>query len=291
MPLLTDYANKQGLLMNICKYLIALFIFILPLDIYSTDNPPMQLASHYSDPVDVSNFYVSEKLDGVRGYWDGQQLLTRGGNKIAAPAWFIAQMPLVAVEGELWIGRGEFERVSSIVRQQHAEDADWHVVNFMLFDLPHSDLPFEQRYQQMLSITQGQSHVNVIEQFSVANIESLHQHLARVTALGGEGLMLHDKRAIYQVGRSTHIMKLKPKYDAEAQVMGYTEGKGKYQNMVGALIVALPDGRTFKIGSGLSDDDRRQPPPVGSIITYQYLGFTKNGIPRFATFKRKRHQH
>ncbi|WP_394132159.1 DNA ligase [Shewanella maritima] len=249
----------------------------------------LQLATQYQTIDNVNDFLVSEKLDGIRGVWNGQQLLTKNGNVINAPNWFIAQMPEIAVEGELWIGRGKFEAVASVVAKTQAADIDWLPVRYMLFDTyALENMPFEQRYQALQQMVQGKTHINVIEQVELKTVDALYSKLNDTVAKGGEGLMLHHKLAVYTSGRSKHIMKLKPRYDAEAEVVGYTEGKGKFTGLVGALIVKMPDGQQFKIGSGLSLQDRQSPPQIGAIITYQYLGLTKNGIPKFASFKRIR---
>jgi DNA ligase-1 len=56
--------------------------------------------------------------------------------------------------------------------------------------------------------------------------------------------------------------------------------------MLGALQVRTTDGIEFMLGTGLTEDDRRNPPPVGSIITFRYRELTSRGIPRFASFHR-----
>jgi len=70
--------------------------------------PALMLAKVYHPGVDLADYWVSEKYDGVRGYWDGQQLLTRGGERVQAPAWFTEGWPRSPLDGELWMGRGTF---------------------------------------------------------------------------------------------------------------------------------------------------------------------------------------
>jgi DNA ligase-1 len=88
--------------------------------------------------------------------------------------------------------------------------------------------------------------------------------------------------------RSDDLLKLKRFDDAEAIVIAHIEGKGKFSNMLGALVVTTPEAREFKIGSGFSDLQRRDSPAIGSTITYKYQGFTASGLPRFASFRRER---
>ncbi|MGL5359521.1 MAG: DNA ligase, partial [Shewanella sp.] len=112
--------------------------------------------------------------------------------------------------------------------------------------------------------------------------------LDSVVAKGAEGLMLHNRSAYYRAGRSPHLMKLKPYFDAEAKVIGYVAGKGQFAGQMGALRVQTPDGRIFSLGTGFNLTQRQHPPAIGSIITYKYQGLTANGLPRFASFLRVR---
>ena len=104
--------------------------------------------------------------------------------------------------------------------------------------------------------------------------------------------MLRSTEAPYRAGRSDDLIKLKLFDDAEAVVVQHLPGNGKYQSMLGALLVELPNGQRFKIGTGFSDAERANPPPIGSIITYRYNGTHPSGLPRFARFWRIRnHAH
>lgn len=279
------------MLRKVCFMLLAL-LQMTSLYSYSDvlPKPDIQLASHYDANLEVSDYLVSEKLDGVRGYWTGKQMLTRSGRDIALPISFIKGFPDYPVEGELWLGRGQFEQISSLVRREQTLEQEWQSVRFMIFDLPEHPGTFEQRYIAMQKLVKhvDSKHLQAISQLSISDNTALFNQLDRVVDEGGEGLMLHYRQAFYQVGRSQFIVKLKPKYDAEAVVIGYTEGKGKYLGMLGALTVKTPDGVVFNIGSGLTDKQRKVPPAIGATITYQYSGFTQKGTPRFATFLRER---
>jgi DNA ligase-1 len=258
----------------------------------SQDAPPrLMLATDYRGGGDVSNYWVSEKLDGVRGRWDGRQLWTRGGQRISAPAWFTAKWPAIAMDGELWIGRGRFDEVSGLVRSEQPADAAWSRVRFMVFDLPDHGGVFEARVMQMRTLlpAAGVAWLQPVAQFRVDDAEQLDARLKQVVAAGGEGLMLHHRSAHYATGRSDNLLKYKPFQDAEARVVGHAPGKGKYENMLGALLVETPDGRRFRLGTGFTDIQRAEPPAVGSMVTYRYNGLTSKGLPRFARFLRVRH--
>ena len=252
--------------------------------------PPLQLARVYQPGMDLQGYWVSEKLDGVRAYWDGQQLLSRGGNVIAAPEWFLRDFPDQPLDGELWMGRGRFAQVSAAVRRLQPKAEEWRQIRFMLFDLPASGVPFSERIIRMRQLTRdtGSYHLAMVEQRPATDHEALLADLDRVLAAGGEGLMLHHGDSVYQTGRTAALLKVKTFQDAEATVVDYTPGKGKYQGQVGALVVETEAGRRFKLGSGLSDAERADPPPLGSTVTYKFYGLTSTGLPRFASFLRIR---
>ena len=252
------------------------------------DHMAMQ-ATDYPGEAPVTQYWVSEKLDGVRGYWDGQVLWTRNGYRIQSPSWFTRGWPPMPMEGELWIGRNQFDAVSAIVRSSELDDARWQEVNFMVFDLPGHGGPFDQRVQVMRNLSAYSiPWLQPIRQFKLASVEALDSRLESLVAAGGEGLMLHHGSAVYRSGRSDHLLKYKLHSDAEARVVGYTAGRGKYAGMTGALEVESADGRRFRLGSGLSEADRAEPPPIGSWVTYRYNGLTSTGLPRFARFLRVR---
>ena len=247
------------------------------------------LASVYSEQREIQEYWVSEKLDGVRGHWDGKALWSRGGHRISTPDWFTEGWPTTAMDGELWIARGRFDAVSGIARSTRADDKEWQRVKFMVFDLPNHGGVFSRRVEAMAEIKDyGIPWLQPIPQLRVDDAAELDARLKALVAAGSEGLMLHHQDALYQSGRSQDLLKYKLYDDAEARVVGYTEGKGKYAGQVGALVVEREDGRRFRLGSGLSDRERASPPPIGSWVTYHYNGYTSTGLPRFARFVRIR---
>ena len=241
-----------------------------------------------ADPL-LSDYLISEKFDGVRGRWDGRKMWSRSGRQIPLPNWFTIKFPEMVLDGELWAGREHFDLISGLVRTTHQPEALWKSVKFMVFDAPLVNGLFNVRYQYLTSHLTGVSpYLDVIPQTTLSDLDSLYARLEIVVAAGGEGLMLHKKSSFYLNGRNPDLMKLKPYFDAEAKVVGYQAGKGKYQGMLGSLTVETPDGVRFQLGSGLSDAQRLRPPVIGTIITYKYLGVTETGKPRFASFLRVR---
>lgn len=267
--------------------LLSLLLNCLLLGVPAHAEPPrLMLATGYHGHVALADYLVSEKLDGVRGRWDGQALWTRGGARIDAPAWFTRGWPTQPLDGELWLGRGRFDAASALVRAGNADDPAWHDLHFMLFDLPADGGPFEARVARMQALVKasGNAQLRLVEQRRIDNVAALDAQFARVVAAGGEGLMLHRRDAHYLVGRSDALLKYKPYDDAEARVVAHLGGKGKYAGLLGALLVQLPDGRSFRIGSGFTDAQRAAPPPLGAWVTYRYNGLTSKGLPRFARF-------
>lgn len=246
-----------------------------------------QLATVFRQDIQVEQYWVSEKLDGIRARWDGHNLFSRNGHVIHAPDWFIRDLPNKTLDGELWLARQSFEKTASIVLRDTPSD-DWQGIRYMLFDLPDSTEHFTQRLVELNSIVAQTQNVylRVIPHYRMPNQQALLAKLDEVVALGAEGLMLHHQDAYYQDGRSQALLKLKKYQDAEAKVIAHLPGKGKYHYMMGALLVELDDGLQFKIGSGFSDVERQNPPPLGAYITFKYYGLTAKGVPRFASFLR-----
>ena len=272
-------------------YLLLLCLCLLPLFVFAAPSKPgLMLARLYQQQEDLSGYWVSEKYDGVRAYWNGKALITRGGHKINAPQWFVAPFPQVPLDGELWIRQGAFDLVSGIVRRKSPKDSDWQQIKYMVFDLPDSTQIFEHRRRELEVLIRrvNQPWLQKVEDFKVANHQALKLKLQQVMGEGGEGLMLHKGNSLYQARRSHDLLKYKAYFDAEAVVVGYIPGKGKYAGLLGALLVETQDGRRFKIGSGLNDKLRKSPPATGTQITFRYSGLTKNGLPRFARFLRVR---
>ncbi len=276
-------------ILNIALYSL-LSLLILTTNSTAKSIPELLLARTYKKSIDITAYLVSEKLDGVRAYWDGKQLLSRQGNPFYAPAWFIKDFPQQALDGELWIERNHFQQTVSIVRKKQPIDQEWRQISYQLFELPHAMGTFSQRVEAMQRLVKKLSipHLKVIKQYHLKTNAELIKKLDEVVAQGGEGLMLHRADALYQSGRSEVLLKVKKYQDAEAKVIQHLAGKGKFKTLLGALLVEDQKGLRFKIGTGFSLKQRQNPPAIGSIITYQYLGRTKKGLPRFASFLRVR---
>ncbi|MES2228903.1 MAG: DNA ligase [Pseudomonadota bacterium] len=268
--------------------LIAALAAVLPWPPARAAAPALPLLGVWPDGRDPAGFLVSEKYDGARALWDGSTLRFRSGRAVPAPAWFTAQLPRTPLDGELWLGRGRFDELSGIVRREQPVDADWRRLRYMVFELPGAPGGFAQRARRIEAIVRQSASPQLVavEQASVPDRDALHRRLRLIVAQGGEGLVLHRADAPCSTGRSDAILKLKPSLDTEATVVGHRPGRGRYEGLVGALELRSPEGRRFLLGSGLSDALRREPPPVGSVVTYRYRDLTSTGLPRFASFLR-----
>lgn len=272
-----------------CLALLALAAFPA-LPALAADAPALLLAQVYRPGLPLQDYWVSEKYDGVRGFWDGRTLRTRGGETVQAPAWFTAGWPKVPMDGELWAGRGRFSHAQSTTRQQQPGDVAWRQIRFMVFDLPGDKGTFDQRLPALSALVEslGQPWVQAVPQRRVANDAALQALLHRTVRAGGEGLMLHRGASLYRAGRSDDLIKVKTHEDTEARVVAHLPGKGRHAGRLGALLVETPSGQRFRLGAGFSDADRERPPPVGSWVTYRFRGTHDGGLPRFASFVRER---
>lgn len=252
--------------------------------------PVLMLAGLYTADTDLSAYWVSEKYDGVRAFWNGQHLQTRGGEAIHAPGWFTAGWPTTPMDGELWAGRGRFSHAVSTARQHVPDDAAWRALSFMVFDLPAEPGSFTHRiaaYQALVAAL-GQAWVVAVPQWRVSGHAQLQSQLQTAMRDSAEGLMLHKADAAYRGIRSDDLLKVKQHSDAEARVIAHVPGRGKHAGRLGALWVETPEGVRFKIGTGFSDEERQSPPTIGSQVTYRFHGLTDKGVPRFASFWRVR---
>jgi DNA ligase-1 len=247
--------------------------------------PPLLLAESWDNAADLTGWWMSEKLDGVRAYWDGRQFLSRLGNLFHAPDWFVRGLPPVPLDGELWIGRRAFQRTVSVVRRRDKTDL-WRDVRFVVFDAPATAGGFEDRLAFVKTALAGDAapFARPHEHQPCGDVDGLRAELARVEALGGEGLMLRQPGSAYEVGRSATLLKVKSFKDAEAVVTGHQPGAGKHKGRVGALLVRLPSGVEFAVGTGLSDRERSAPPAVGTAVTFRYQELTEAGVPRFPSY-------
>jgi DNA ligase-1 len=246
---------------------------------------PVLLANVWTDADDPAGWWMSEKLDGVRAYWDGRQFLSRRNNIYYAPDWFTAGLPSHPLDGELWVARKAFDRASEIVRSQGTPDR-WADLKYLVFDAPDAPGPFEDRMKFLTDNVGGWNNrfAAVHPHTLCTGVDHLLGELDRVVALGGEGLMLRKPKSAYERARSATLLKVKKFIDAEVVVTDYEAGKGRHKGRLGALWVRLSNGKECKVGTGLKDKDRDNPPAKGSIVTVKYQELTPDGLLRFPVY-------
>lgn len=237
------------------------------------------------DPV---GWWISEKLDGVRAFWDAKKrvFLSRNGNVYPAPDWFTTGFPDdVDLDGEIFGGRGKFQFTVGIAKTTGSKH--WDQLVYKVFDAPSlSGKKFEERMKkaQQLTTAVGSKFIEWVEHTKCKSLAHLDEVFDEIEKLGGEGLMIREPGSAYCEGRSSSLLKIKSFHDGEAVVIAYEDGKGKYAGMTGALRCQMASGKMFKCASGLSDAQRANPPKIGSIIVYKCQELTNDGIPRFPIF-------
>ena len=250
------------------------------------------LAKPFKEAEDYTGWWMSEKLDGMRAYWTGSELFSRNGKPVHAPKWFTDALPDMALDGELMLGRGKFQETMSIVRKHTPVDKDWRRITYYVFDAPMERGGCEARWDAAKRAVRGISHVKMVEQVACKSPAHLKQVHDEIAALGGEGVMLREPGSSYEHRRSGSLLKVKMFDDNEARITGYEAGKGKHAGRLGAYEAVLTTGphkgKSFTVGTGMSDEERERPLRIGTIITVKHQGYSNSGHPRFPSFLRVR---
>ncbi len=267
-----------------------LFIVACLLSVASFANKPdLFLLKTYDDSKVITGWVMSEKLDGIRGFWDGQQLLTRGGKKLNPPKWFVKNYPPFALDGELWTQRNDFENISSIVRTKTADER-WKLITHNIFEVPNQLGGLLERLAVLESYLHSNpvAHLKVLKQTPVKNKQQLEDFLTEIIRQKGEGVVVRNPDTLYATGRLASALKVKRYFDTECTVLKILPGKGKYQGMMGSVLCQTDAGKQLKVGSGFNDKDRVNPPIIGSKITFKYYGFTNKGNYKYPVYLRIR---
>ena len=251
------------------------------------------LATDY-DGRDVTGWLMSEKLDGVRALWDGQKLVTRSGNEIHAPEWFLADLPKdFALDGELWGGRQTFQATNAAVMRKVPVDAEWRTIKFMAFDIVTNQWKYlyNARNLDLFEIGCGQfwEVIATIPLPDFCAIEPMLKYFQQIIANGGEGIILRDPRGTYRAGRSPGYLRLKPvTIVSECPVIGHNPNE--YGDGLASISVLWRNEIIVKIGAGLTAEQRKNPPPIGSRVVFEYRGLTDSGQPRQPSLKNQNTQ-
>ena len=235
----------------------------------------------------IDNWLMSEKLDGIRAYWDGKEFRSKNGNKIYAPSWFLDNLPPFELDGELWTKRDDFENIQNIVLDINPS-SKWEEITYNIFEVPNAKGNFEERLKKLEQwlVKNPSKNIKIIPQIKCKNQEHLEIYLKELLDKKAEGIILKNPNKDYFQGRSDDILKVKKFFDDEGIVIAQNYKNGKFKS----LKIELKNKVVFNLGGGFSNQQRLNPPQIGDIITFKYYGFTKNQKPKFASFLRIRNK-
>ncbi len=235
---------------------------------------------------EVIGWAMSEKLDGIRAYWDGKNLLSKNSNQIHAPKWFISQLPPFEIDGELWTKRADFENIQNIVLDKNPSKK-WEEITYNIFEVPNQKGDFFQRLNVLEKwlLENNSKNIKIIPQTICKNKNHLNEYLDTLVSKNAEGIIIKNPKIDYFVGRSSNVLKVKKFYDSEGLVIGHNYNE---KNEFKSLKIKLENGVIFNLGGGFSNLQRKTPPKLNDIVTFKYYDFTKYGKPKFASFLRVR---
>jgi len=252
----------------------------------------------WPDENNPKGYWLSEKLDGVRAWWDGEKMWSRTGRAWNPPPWFKDRLPKdLHLDGELWMKRDAFDETSGICRK--ADTDGWQRINYMVFDITNVSLLYEERLKELKRrLPDGELTPDEIDYHRMGGKvcalpavqcrgkEHLDELMSHIMDKGGEGLMLRQPKCAYEYGRSRTLYKLKYWYDAEGLVVGQEWGQGEHKGRMGAVRIQMECGKTLTVGSGFSLAQRESwQPSVGKVIRYRFQELTKDGTPRFPIYE------
>lgn len=291
-------------------------------------------------------------------------LWSRYGNPIQAPDWFLDQLPPEPLDGELYAGRGNFQLTQTIVRRDDPNEGAWEKIKFIAFGAPTLKSVFqsgliknanflrdisesvcklyvtecgygwhvdERSYVEELDVLDdlyarfGLKHFDIVGTTVIETMEQLDTMTKKVCELGGEGVMIRDPESVWFPKRRPFLLKVKPRHDAEATIVGFTAGRkgktGQFLGKLGTLNCVWHGDPTapcglfkkaveFEVGTGLTHADREvhaddveflaERPgervdscvplhfKIGDRITFSYMGVTNDNAPREPAFIRVR---
>jgi len=256
-----------------------LILLVILVSSLFASKPALFLLNKYTDDKNITSWYMSEKLDGVRAYWDGKKLISRSGKIFNPPSSFIKDFPSHELDGELWTKRSDFSNISSIVNTKKTKNR-WINLTYNIFEVPNAKGNLLER----LHVATESKYIKIIKQIKIKNKEHLKRFLKSVEDRGGEGVVVRDGSLNYYTGRDNNALKVKSYVDEECVVVKHNKGNGKYKDKLGSLSCKMKNNLIIKVGSGFSDKQRDNPPKINAIITFKYYGLTSKGKPRFPIF-------
>lgn len=258
------------------------FVAVLPVLLLAFD--PM-LVNKYKGDENLSGWVMSEKLQGVRGLWDGKTLKNRAGNIIPAPDFFTKCYPDFAIDGEIYSYKLPYEDITAATKGQNPNA--WIKIKHYIFDVPEAEGGLMQRLavlQEYLDKNKCDT-IKIIPQLPAISHKNMENYYNEIVTRNGQGVIVRDPNAPYKGGRSNKILKFKKQLDDECKILDYNNGTGKFSSTIISLTCKnLKDDKIFKIKSGIDKKVRNNPPKKGTIITYKYHGIKDDGSPKNPVF-------
>lgn len=238
---------------------------------------------------DVSGWFVSEKLDGMKGRWIDGNMFTRSGHELKIPDWFRQLLPKRDIEGELYFGPNTFHHTASLrATSKQILSTVWDKVSFRVFDVVDYSLIWMERQVELLELfPTSTERISIVKWEAVNTPKDVENQFQRVLKKGGEGVIIADPWGLYKDGHVESILKYKALHEREAIITGYQTGN---ENRLKSLIVRDVDRENiqFNIGTGLKLAERfdyEKKFPIGAMVSYNYELLGANGKPRTPIFK------
>lgn len=242
--------------------------------------------------------FVQPKLDGIRCIAVVPRrtlitLWTRTRKPITSMPHIIKELECyrqkedIVLDGELYNHqyRDNFEQIVSLVRPIEPKE-NHDIVKYHLYDLVAAK-QFEQRTEELHRMTQAAwdcVSIKFVETIKCMNESEARLEYARFMTAGYEGIMLRNSLSVYEHKRSYGLLKMKEMQDAEFEIVGVLEGRGKLMGCAGSFECATPNGDTFFVkmeGEHARLRELFKKQPIGQLLTVKFQNYTTDGIPRF----------
>ena len=268
-------------------------------DAMITNLSPM-LAKKYPESHHEQYYYIQEKLDGNRciAYFDYDEQQWKFQSRSGKPLKVNFDMSWVdnlledfgneypTFDGEIMTlghaGSRDFNRTSGAINGKYTNKSDLH---YYIYDIVADKLKYKHRKE----ILDAYAKLGTGVQCSILPVLDfvpvypntdynwkLDEWLDKITDKGGEGIMLRDPEAYYQHKRTDALLKYKKLQTMDLRIVGWNEGKGKYEGAIGSFICENDEGTIRVNVAGISDMIRWSDPEawIGKIIEVAYFDYS-----------------
>lgn len=247
------------------------------------------MLAHLYDPKRVIfPAYIQPKLDGVRAIWKHKEkrFVSRRNKLLVVPQHIISSVSSAPfdLDGELLIKNLPLNKISGTVRLQDIFSERKNDLIYTVFD-SFEQTTYDYRYNFI-----ALNYKNIIDNYMVYDVSDIEKYHNINLGQGYEGSIIRNN-TLYELKRSFNLLKLKPRQRIECKIIGMLEGTGKYEGMLGALIVQTSQGKIFNVGTGFTDEDRdciwlREVNNYkNKLIIVEFRDYSEYGTPIEASFK------